>query len=92
MRSRSVRFAGQLVRLTIFALVGLAALRFFSDALFTEGWAPRTFFALLLLTGALSLVWRATLDFARAARRLRGRRSTRRPASATPPRSLPGAR
>ena len=71
MRSRSARFLGQLVRLSLFAVAGFAALRFFSDALFTEGWTPRTFFGLLLLTGALSLIWRAALDFAKAARRLR---------------------
>jgi hypothetical protein len=70
-RSRSVRLLGHLVRLTLFALAGIAALRFFSGVLLTEGWTPRTFFALLLLTGALSLVWRATLDLARASRRRR---------------------
>ena len=71
MRSRSVRLAGRAVRLALFALFGVFAVRFFSDALLSEGWTPRTFFALLLLTGALSLVWRATLDLARASRRRR---------------------
>ena len=71
MRSRSVRLAARAVRLTLFAIFGVLAVRFFTDALFTEGWTPRTFFALLVLTGAISLVWRAALDVAKVARKAR---------------------
>ena len=71
MRSRSVRFAGKAARLALFVLFGVFAIRFFSDALFSEGWTPRTFFALLVLTGAISLVWRAALDVAKVARTAR---------------------
>jgi hypothetical protein len=71
MRTRPVRLAGKAVRLTLFALLGVVAVRFFTDALLTEGWTPRTFFALLLLTGAVSLVWRAALDVAKIAKKLR---------------------
>jgi multisubunit Na+/H+ antiporter MnhE subunit len=71
MRSRSLRLAGQAVRLALFAIFGVIAVRFFSDTLLDEGWTPRTFFALLVLTGAVSLVWRAALDVAKIARKTR---------------------
>ena len=71
MRSRSVRLAGKAVRLVLFAIFGVFAVRFFSDALLSEGWTPRTFFALLVLTGAVSLVWRAALDVAKIAKKMR---------------------
>lgn len=71
MRSRPARLAGKAFRLTLYTLLGVVAVRFFADALLTEGWTPRTFFALLLLTGALSLVWRAALDVAKVAKKLR---------------------
>lgn len=73
MPSRSLRLAGHVVRVTLFVLVGIMAVRFFTDALSSDGWAPRTFFALLLLTGAVSLVWRSALDLVKVARRRRGR-------------------
>ena len=72
MASRPLRLFGHVVRLTLFILVGVMAARFFSEALSTDGWAPRTFFALLLLTGAMSLVWRSALDLVKVARRRRG--------------------
>lgn len=71
MASRSLRLFGHAVRVVLFAIVGVMSVRFFSDALRSDGWAPRTFFALLLLTGAVSLLWRAALDFAKVARRRR---------------------
>lgn len=69
---RSVRLTGHLLLLALFALAAVAALRFFWGALETEGWSPRTFFALLVLTGAVALVWRETLSTTKVARRLRG--------------------
>ena len=69
MRSRSRRLLKHALKLTLFGAAGVLALRFFYETLFAEGWTPRAFFALLLLTGALSLVWRSALDVARAARR-----------------------
>ena len=71
MRSRPARLAGKAFRLTLYAIVGVLAVRFFADSLLSEGWTPRTFFALLLLTGAVSLVWRAALDVAKIAKKLR---------------------
>jgi hypothetical protein len=71
MRSRSVKLLGHLVRLTLFAVMAYGATRYFTGTLLDEGWRPPTFFALLVLTGALSLVWRAALDVAKIARRMR---------------------
>ena len=71
MRARSARLFKHLVKLVIFVAAGALAVRYFAGSLLVEGWTPRTFFALLLLTGAVSLVWRSALDVARAARRLR---------------------
>ena len=72
MRGRSRRkLLKNVLKLTLFAVVGALAVRFFSETLLTEGWTPRTFFALLLLTGAVSLLWRSALDVAKAARRTR---------------------
>lgn len=70
-RARAVRLLGQTVRLSLFALAGVAAARFFWSALSSEGWTPRAFLGLLLVTGAVSLVWRGYLDFRKAYRRYR---------------------
>ena len=70
-RSRSVRAAGHVVRLALFALLLTGALRFFLGTVDARGWSPAALFALLLLTGAASLTWRSALDLRRALRRLR---------------------
>lgn len=72
LRSRSVRAIGQGVLLALFLAFSYAAVRFLLDTLGSRGWGPGALFALLLVAGALSLVWRATLDFRKAVRRLRG--------------------
>ena len=71
MRARSARLIKHVVKLALFVAIGALAVRFFSETVLVEGWTPRAFFALLLLTGAVSLVWRSALDVARAARRLK---------------------
>jgi hypothetical protein len=71
MRGRR-RLLKNVLKLTLFVLFGVFAVRYFSGALLTEGWTPHTFFALLVLTGAVSLVWRSALDVAKAVRRSRG--------------------
>ena len=70
-RSRLLRTAGHGIRLALFLLAGVAAVRFFLDVLTVRGWGPGAFFGLLLITGAVSLVWRATVDFRKSVRRLR---------------------
>jgi hypothetical protein len=57
--SRSVRTAGHAVLFLLFILASYAALRFLLDAVATDGWGPAALFGLLLLSGALSLTWRA---------------------------------
>lgn len=69
---RSVRLSGHLLLFALLVLAAIAAVRFFWGALEVEGWTPRTFFALLLLTGAIALVWREALTVRKAAKRLRG--------------------
>ena len=69
---RSVRLTGHLLLLALLALAAIAAVRFFWGSLDAEGWSPRTLFALLVLTGALALVWREALSAAKLARKLRG--------------------
>jgi hypothetical protein len=71
MRARTHRLLAHSVKLVLFLAAGAAALRYFLSALGEEGWTPRTFFGLFLLTGALSLVWRATLDLQQVVRRSR---------------------
>jgi hypothetical protein len=78
MRTRSRRLLYQSVKLALFLAAAAAALRFLRGALGEEGWSPRSFFGLFLLTGALSLVWRATLDVQEARRRTRGGSRSRR--------------
>ena len=68
---RSAKLFRHMVKLTLFAAAGAVAVRFFAGSLLVEGWTPRTFFALLLLTGAVSLVWRSALDVAKVARRMK---------------------
>jgi hypothetical protein len=70
-RARALRLLGQGVRLALFALAGVAAARFFWDALASGGWTPRAFLGFLLVTGAVSLVWRGYLDLRKAYRRYR---------------------
>ena len=70
-RSRSIRLVGHGVRLALFILAGVAAGRFFLDTLGSRGWGPGTFFGLLLVTGTLSLIWRASLDLRKLLRRKR---------------------
>ncbi len=69
--SRKLRVVGHGVRLLLAALAALAAIRFFWDAVTVEGLSPRSVFALILLSGGVSLVWRGTVDFRRAVSRLR---------------------
>lgn len=68
-RRRTLHLAGHTVRLLLFLVALLAAIRYLLGILegHTEG--PAVVFALLLLTGALALVWRAALDLRREARR-----------------------
>ena len=68
-RRRKLHIAGHTVRLVLFALATLAALRFVLRMLDRHEGGPAVVFGLLLLTGALSLVWRAVLDLRKAARR-----------------------
>lgn len=68
---RSVRLLGNAVRFALFILVGIAAGRFFLQAISVEGWSPRTFFGLLLITGGIGLTWRAFVDLRRSVRRYR---------------------
>ena len=70
-RARSAHLFKHMVKLALFLAVGAVAVRYFVETLLVEGWTPHTFFALLLLTGALSLVWRSALDVAKVGRRLR---------------------
>ncbi|HUE96079.1 MAG TPA: hypothetical protein VMN39_05440 [Longimicrobiaceae bacterium] len=70
-RTRLLRAVGHAVRLLLFILVVLLAVRFFLDVVSMNGWGPGALFGLLLITGAISLVWRATIDFRKAVRRLR---------------------
>ena len=70
-RTRQMRVIGHAVRLTLFVIVGWFALRFFFDTVSMRGWGPGAFFGILVVTGAISLVWRGTLDFRKALRRLR---------------------
>lgn len=71
MRTRTRKLLGHSVRLALFVLAGVAALRYFLDSLGAGGWTPRTTFGFLILTGAVSLVWRATLDLQKARHRPR---------------------
>lgn len=68
---RSVRLAGHVLRLTLFVLVLLVTTRYLVDSVGAYGAGPRTFFAVLLVMAAVSLVWRSFLDTRRIARRLR---------------------
>ena len=71
LRSRKMRLVGHSIRLALFLLAGVMAVRYFLDALETGGWTPRAMFAFLLVTGAVSLIWRATLDLRKAHSRRR---------------------
>jgi len=69
--SRKLRVVGHGVRLLLFAVAALAATRFFWESVSGEGLSPRSVFALILLSGGVSLVWRGTLDLRRAVAKLR---------------------
>ena len=60
------------VRLALFLLACFAAGRFLVRTVDRGGWTPGAFFGLLLVTGAVSLAWRAVLDLRKATRRRRG--------------------
>lgn len=68
---RSVRLLGNVVRFVLFLLAGVAAARFFVQAVSVEGWSPRTFLGLLMITGGAAIVWRGFVDLRRSIRRFR---------------------
>lgn len=68
-RKRTLRAAGHAVRLLLFLVAAYAAGRFLMGALRTDGWGPGALFGLLLVAGALSLVWRAGVDLRRQVQR-----------------------
>jgi hypothetical protein len=70
-RARSAHLFKHMVKLALFVAAGAMAVRYFVGTLLAEGWTPQAFFALLVLTGAVSLVWRSALDVAKVARRLK---------------------
>lgn len=70
-RKRTLRVVGHGIRLALFLLATVATVRFFLRTLETRGWSPGAFFGLLLVTGAVSLVWRGTLDLRKAIHRYR---------------------
>lgn len=70
-RKRSIRVVGHAVRLALFVLAVVYAGRFLVGTLDSRGWSPAAFFGLLLVAGALSLVWRGTLDLRKALHRMR---------------------
>ena len=71
-RARTIRVAGNALRLALFVAAIYAAGRFFVDAVRTQGMSPGAVFGLLLVTGAIGLTWRSALDLRRSIRRLRG--------------------
>jgi hypothetical protein len=66
-----MRAAGNGLRLLLFVIATIAAVRFLTASVARDGWGPAALFGLLLVAGALSLVWRSTRDFRRALSRLR---------------------
>lgn len=70
-KRRHLRLIGTAVRLALFAFVGIMAVRYFVGIVARQGWGPAAFFGLLLSTGALALVWHASVDLRKAVRRLR---------------------
>lgn len=70
-RSRRVRAFGHAVRLGLFLLVTWLTGQFLVDTISMRGWGPGALFGLLLFAGAISLVWRASIDFRKSVRRLR---------------------
>lgn len=70
-RTRLLRTGGHALRLVVFVLAGILAVRFVIDTVTFRGWSPGAFFGLLLVTGAIALVWRATIDLRKSVRRLR---------------------
>ena len=71
LRPRLLRAIGHGVRLALFILFGVWAARFLLGTVTIQGWTPGAFFGVLLLTGAVLLVWRATIDLRTAVKRLR---------------------
>jgi hypothetical protein len=70
-RPRLMRFVGPGVRFAVVLLAGLLAARFFFSTVMQRGFDPAAVFALLVLTAAAALLWRAALDVRKALRRLR---------------------
>jgi len=70
-RSRKVRAAGNGLRLLLFIVATYAALRFLLASVASDGWGPAALFGLLLVAGALSLVWRSLTDLRKSIHRLR---------------------
>lgn len=68
---RSVRLVWHVVQLAVFLVLAYGAARFFVDAVLVDGFSPRTFLGLLLISGGVAMVWRAGLDLRRSVRRLR---------------------
>lgn len=69
--SRNVRLVVSILKLALFLVAAGAAARFLLGTLQTRGFSPAALFGLLLLTGALALVWRAGLDLRKAIHRYR---------------------
>ena len=65
-RSRAARLVGPCVRLALFAIATIAAVRFLYGTVASRGWGPGALFGLLLIAGGIALVWRATLDLRKA--------------------------
>ena len=66
LRPRLLRAIGHGIRLVLFILLGVWAIRFLLDIVTIQGWTPGAFFGVLVLTGSALLVWRATIDLRRA--------------------------
>jgi hypothetical protein len=71
-RSRKMRAMGSALRLLLFIVATYAAVRFLTRSIATDGMGPAAVFGLLLVAGAVSLVWRSATDFRRSLNRLRG--------------------
>ncbi len=70
-RRRVIRVVTRSILLALFIVLAMFAARYLVATVSEQGWRPAAVFGLLLLIGAIGIVWRSALDLRAAIRKMR---------------------